>query len=913
MNALVGLILILIQFLSNLHACESNETYCDDVDLNRNSALATNVTHRKYDYLYSNLRVYFLKWYLPLVVGVGTFGTVFCLVFLFLSRLFPANMLLWLVSICVGDFLILVMEGVWMLLKVWLNYDIRDINNVACVLHTSFSNYLYYWSAYMQCMLSMQRAYLIIRPLRARGNGPNMKWLIFIWISISVLLVIPMLPYSLYWRVIDGDCDPPRESLFRITTLSDFIIWSLIPLIGMTSATAIICWNIFRIRRSFQSGSIPALSQNTSGQSTFTYLCPPTRSSLPNRMSTIERGRLFNPTVTGSQNRLVSMLSQHAIRTSAVNLRSTPNRLNKAPTFTDNTVTFARPISVIQNSQGQRHGATDNAGHVTRLLICMNIWYMISTYPLMIYLMFLNFIFKDMDRDIHKFMYYLSRSLCFLNSCSNWIFYCASGRLFRQRIKQICRRFVRRLLSHSGSQSSGFNDNQVNLGRNATIAMRDRYTMVGINDTWGRRRSWLPRKVLSADNLHLNVNNSPGYLSRPGACSVRSSETRSRFTTFMHRFFHICHAFQCHCICTKPLPFVVHSIPSVSQMGEDETLDSLSHGTAFCPRTTVASEHVCECEACCTGFCCWKFWWYGFSGGLMKKESVFTTGTTKDRSKGQSFVLSSSSSSLYFHSELAKQNSQLRARSACVQCSFNHHNQHQHNQNHCSRKQQIHLRHPHSHSHHHHHHHRTRHAQSDNRMCDFEPTSSCGRDSKIWCLPENKLQHESKMIRTKHELYGSAPSSLIHPSHGCMTTINARPQAKMGTELQVTTTTYHTHQKTTGCNTNPTNAIGNTNATTTTNNTVNTNPMCYCYMSSLGKRRYHYHFCKLHERRGEQRSEAVADWRWASHHPFALSPLHSAQSEGRILRALEGNRDEFISLPPARQQSANIISQSSSH
>ncbi|THD26979.1 Rhodopsin orphan GPCR [Fasciola hepatica] len=897
MLPLIGLLCLVIQIVPCVDSCAYNQTYGDNFQLNKTISRLNNGTDRKYAYLYMNLRVYFLKWYLPFVVGVGSFGTVFCLVFLFLSRLFPANMLLWLVSICVGDFLILVMEGIWMLLKVWLNYDIRDINNVACVLHTSFSNYLYYWSAYMQCMLSMQRAYLIIRPLRARGSGPNMKWLAFVWTSISVLLVIPMLPYPLYWRVIDGDCDPPRESLFRITTLSDFIIWSLIPLIGMTSATAIICWNIFRIRRSFQSGGITAFAQNNSSHSTLTYVCPPTRSSLPNRMSILERDRLFIRS-SRSQNRITNRVSQQNKLAPAVNARNTMNRLDKTSIFTDNTVAFVRPVSFAHNNQGQRHGSTDNAGHVTRLLICMNIWYMISTYPLMIYLMFLNFITKDMDRDIHKFMYYLSRSLCFLNSCSNWIFYCASGRLFRQRIKQICRRFVQRLFFYSGSQSSGFNDNHGNFARNTSHAIRDKYTMVVVNDAWGKRTSWIPRKVLSAENLHLRANSSFPQLSQPETSSAVCNAIPSRFVTWIRKICYSCQAFQCRCFCTKPLPFIVHSMPADSRMAEDETRDSLSHGTVFGPRTTVASEHVCECEACCTGFCCWKFWWYGFSGGLMKKESVFTAGGMKDQSKCQSFGMTSSSSSLYFHSEMARHNSHLRMRPKCLHCNSSYHSHLR------PQKQQWHplnlypLRH--SHQHHLHHHHRARHAHSENRLRDLEATSSCGQDSKISRgLQENKLPHEGGVIRSKQDLYGSAPSSLVHPSHGCVGTATPCPHTQLTIHNQPAN---HERSQATNSKLNASITAKSINASND-GSTVTSNPVCYCYMSSLGKRRYHYHVCKLHEKDREKTNE-LPGWYFVPHHPFALSPLHSAHSEGRILHALEGNRNESLSLPPVRQHLA---------
>ncbi|VDP75683.1 unnamed protein product [Echinostoma caproni] len=715
-----------------------------------------------------------------------------------------------------------------------------------------------------------------------------------------------MLPYSLYWRVIDGDCDPLRESLFRITTLSDFIIWSLIPLIGMTSATAIICWNIFRIRRSFQARKMPPFAQTTSSHSTFTYVCPPTRSSLPNRQGGVDRERILTTVAAGTittnvsnhnpQNIILNMLSQHTMRATQTNARGFVGRGDKILSFTENVTTCVRPVNTGPNSQGQRHGATDNAGHVTRLLICMNIWYMISTYPLMIYLMFLNFIIEDMDRDIHKFMYYLSRSLCFLNACSNWIFYCASGRLFRQRIKQICRRFLRRFRFYSSSQSSGFNDYPANFARNTSHVLRDQCTIVPVHDRWANRRSWLSRKVYSADNLQFQVNNRMSYYCQPARTTTTAKDQQDpsphRFgiITFVRNVLQNCHAFQCHCFCTKPLPCVVHTIPTESQteaedVEDDETRESVSHGTVFCPRTTVPSEHVCECVACCTGFCCWKFWWYGFSGGVMKDDSCFSATGIRDKSKPHSFGLTSSSSSLYFHSELARRHSHLRVRPSS----------HPHHQSHHSRRSHHHLysyqnhNHYHQHQHHHHHHHHYHQAgqsRSDDRVREIEPSSSCVRESRVSRgLPENKLRDSSGIIRSNHDLYGSAPSNLICPSqgHGAVTS-TAFPQSQL---------TIHTQ---------PESQLRSSPTTISASH-----PVCYCYMSSLGKRQYHYHRCKLHENGEQTQPDDPVDWRIGPHHPFALIPLYTAQSEGRIRRALDGNRDEFVSLPPARQRSANVI------
>ncbi|TPP58315.1 Rhodopsin orphan GPCR [Fasciola gigantica] len=206
-----------------------------------------------YAYLYDGLKKYFLQWYLPLVIALGFLGSAFCLVFLTRSHIFPKNLRIWLISICIGDFLILAMEGVWMMLKVWYGFDIRDVNDALCVLHITFSNYMFYWSAYVQCFVSMQRCYLVLKPFRVNSRLLSAKNLLLCLLLVSLFLVFPILPYAIYWRVIDGDCDPVNDEIFRLTTVFDLVFWGIIPVLLMTTSTVIIWRNLLQRRNRFNS------------------------------------------------------------------------------------------------------------------------------------------------------------------------------------------------------------------------------------------------------------------------------------------------------------------------------------------------------------------------------------------------------------------------------------------------------------------------------------------------------------------------------------------------------------------------------------------------------------------------------------------------------------------------------------
>ena len=394
-----------------------------------------------YAYLYVELCIYFLRWYVPATIIVGVMGTLFCLFFLFCSKFFQSSMLLWLSSICIGDFLILILEGVWILLKVWFKFDIRDQNDVICKIHKASSNYVFYWSAYMQSALSVQRAYLVFKPLHARGRGKMSKGHFIAWTFISILLIAPVAPYLIYWRVIDGDCDPTDRDIFYLTTLCDLLIWGIIPLLAMTVSTVVICLNMAKLGNEFRKKqNVPQKNSRKLLAFTESEVTGFRRSRGLSTPSFIFMRSKPDSEGQNLSSQLTNQLQDLEMVESQVDLQQ--NRLQRQQT----------------EQSSSRHNATDNFGHVTRLLICMNIAYMTSTFPLLIFLMFRNFSGVEVDPDLHRFCYYLFRSLCFLNSCTNWIFYCLVGKLFREEAKQIlrmCCGLRRRKASRTISTQSG--------------------------------------------------------------------------------------------------------------------------------------------------------------------------------------------------------------------------------------------------------------------------------------------------------------------------------------------------------------------------------------------------------------------------------------------------------------------------
>nr|CDS29156.1 Orphan Rhodopsin-like G protein-coupled receptor [Hymenolepis microstoma] len=385
-----------------------------------------NSTKSPYEYLYGELCKYYLIWYVPITIVVGVMGTLFSLFFLFCSKLFQSSMLLWLSSICIGDFFILVLEGVWILLKVWFGYDVRDQNDVICKIHKFSSNYAFYWSAYMQSALSIQRAYLIFRPLHARSRGGISKRHIIAWTIISLILIIPVSPYFFYWKLINGDCDP-FEDIFHVMTLCDLIIWGIIPLLIMIISTIMICLNMAKLSKKFKRRRM----KNTSWKRKISVLTSPGAIDIVPRLNLTSPPKRFtrSKSTTTTQGLSVGILDQLQMS----------ECIQNEPPSSQSHPSLPKLKRQLTDQSSVRHNAPDNFGHVTRLLVCMNITYMASTFPLLTYLMFRNFSSRRfvIDQHLHRFCYYLFRSFCFLNSCTNWIFYCLVGKLFRDEAKHI--------------------------------------------------------------------------------------------------------------------------------------------------------------------------------------------------------------------------------------------------------------------------------------------------------------------------------------------------------------------------------------------------------------------------------------------------------------------------------------------
>nr|VZI19198.1 unnamed protein product [Spirometra erinaceieuropaei] len=366
--------------------------------------------------------------------------------------MFQANLLLWLCSICVGDFFIIAFEGVWILLKVWFRFDIRDLNDGICVFHKTASNYFLYWSAYMQCALSVQRAYFVFRPLRPRARS-SVSWQhMLIWVAITLFLLLPMIPYPIYWRVINNDCDPLDGNAFYVTTLNDLIIWGIIPLMGMTISTVVICWNMAQAAKNLScQPSIKAAKPWNGAESTDSKTRWMSRTSVTSTSSSALFSTKFRRNTIGSalfttktQDHLQRPFAAQKRTTVASNHSSFIGHLQQASLGTVGELKRSSSVELSNfgssrnvDANSVRHNATDNTGQVTRLLVCMNICYLASTFPLLIFLMFRNFSSIHVPPDIHRFAYYLCRSFCFINSCTNWIFYCLVGKRFRQQAKRI--------------------------------------------------------------------------------------------------------------------------------------------------------------------------------------------------------------------------------------------------------------------------------------------------------------------------------------------------------------------------------------------------------------------------------------------------------------------------------------------
>lgn len=313
-------------------------------------------TSDKYAYLYDNLQSYFLTWYLPIVLIVGICGNFVILFFLLVSKIFPKVVLLWLVSICIGDILVLLTDALRMLVKVWGNgWDFRDISGSSCRAHNYLSNFALIWSAYMQSGISLQRLYMIWWPLKARISL-TFRRVFVAWLAVAIFVTLPYFPYLLYWDLnkTTGDCEPESTWYYYVTTLIDLILWGMIPLLSMTLATVLI---------------ILKMNQRESNLASCSHQDAPKR-----------------------------------------NAALTPK------------------------------GSSLSGRHTTQLLVGLNVLYMFSTYPLLIYIMYLNFGLNNkvgvtISQRLHRFIYYLLRSFCYINCSFDWIFYTVSGATFRKRAR----------------------------------------------------------------------------------------------------------------------------------------------------------------------------------------------------------------------------------------------------------------------------------------------------------------------------------------------------------------------------------------------------------------------------------------------------------------------------------------------
>ncbi|PAA73759.1 hypothetical protein BOX15_Mlig024275g2 [Macrostomum lignano] len=335
---------------------------------------------------YTRLNSYFLIWYLPLILLIGTLGAVFCTLFIFMSKMFPKIIQVWLISICFGDFMILMWDALRMFTKMAFDYDFRDSGVVICKLQAYLGNFFFHWSAYNQAAMSIQRLIFISFPLRSRTLLTTRR-VIGIWACMGLLLLFPNITYLIYWHIGKrDDCEPVDKWFYYVTTLVHLVVWGIIPLASMTISTGCISFRLIRYRRSNFKAKSDGVGSGGGGEA-------------------ISGGALepHQPAAAG----------------------------------------------------GRRHGS-DQGAHVTRLLVSMNLFYLFTTFPLLIYMMHLNFRLENkvgvtIAKSLHKSYYYLFRSIAFLNASLNWVFYCAAGKIFRQAAKRIlCRLFCPHRLRFRG-------------------------------------------------------------------------------------------------------------------------------------------------------------------------------------------------------------------------------------------------------------------------------------------------------------------------------------------------------------------------------------------------------------------------------------------------------------------------------
>lgn len=305
--------------------------------------------------LYPLMRKTFLSWFPLTVIFIGIVGSGSSLAVLLQRRLFPAQVNLWLVSIAVGDVLVLLTEALRFGVKgVADDLDLRDLSSAGCRAHVFLCGMFNYWSALTQAAFSLQRLVAVYWPTRARIHvTPKRVWLL--WAVLILLSGLPNVTYLVRWSVNprNNDCEPDNQQLYRVTTLMDLVFAGLLPLSAMVVATTAISMRLFKQQR-----------------------------------------------------------------------RLTDKEMDESPTE-------GQPRKISVSSAHLKHRERSSV-ILSRLLVFLNLWYFLTTFPYLLYVVILNFGPSDIPQPLHKFLFYLFRCLFFLNAAFNWAFYLASGRAFRR-------------------------------------------------------------------------------------------------------------------------------------------------------------------------------------------------------------------------------------------------------------------------------------------------------------------------------------------------------------------------------------------------------------------------------------------------------------------------------------------------
>ncbi|VEL35677.1 unnamed protein product [Protopolystoma xenopodis] len=386
-----------------------------------------------WEILYNLVADYYLCWYLPLNIGVGLLGNLFCLIFLSRSKMFPKKVRIWMLCICTGDSLILLTDALRMYIKIATKWDMRDVNTPICRLHNFLSNYAFYWSAFMQTGLSLQRLYFVISPLSARIHLPLSK-VVAIWFLLTFLPIFPNLIFLLFWHI-GQDCEPYDASYYKVTSICDLVIQGILPLAAMVLSTVMIA------ARMHQECETATQRLNAAGAKKVAPLepVPPidARSSSAGGMNGAQFGSSLRSRTSLINNSLsIKEPSEYSVATGQRSYVSVD--VGAGSHLPEQTQVGAKAASRRDN-QSLR---------ITRLLITLNVFYLITTFPLFVYLAYLNMwhrVGATIPQPLHRTIYYVLRSICFLNSSCNWIFYCIGGQVFRKHTRKLVCRFVFRI------------------------------------------------------------------------------------------------------------------------------------------------------------------------------------------------------------------------------------------------------------------------------------------------------------------------------------------------------------------------------------------------------------------------------------------------------------------------------------